>query len=382
MRNDFFRVGSCFSFQIAIYLKSGKALRFTANGASPETGPNEYFDGKAYITLSPKELGTCEEMDSFIQCLCDGVCDGDRPIFTIAQPRRDAWGVLRDPRKFIDSIENEVWSMNDIDFIEVIGEADYDDGIGFGKCCLQYYRYDMDSERFDGIVYGDPMDIKYSAGELNICTVGCKIRRAKNCSDFMNNIKYADNDDIVDETFDFDSPADITGFNSIDLAPFGQFADFDDDEDGEDINELFAAAAQAEQYRPKRWFTQMFGAVPVYEEEEQFTNARSPWWEQYTTDNYGKYEEDNNMMFKTFTEDNFTLDNDIMLDESGISDENGPELEELFKRFAYDDDEDGEDINELFEQYEEYDNYFDDIDEFLANSYADASMPYFTAMSL
>ena len=259
--NRFNKWGS-FKFQIAITLRNGKRLSFTASGADTAYGVNDYFSGKAYVTVSPQELGTCEDTDSLIQCLCDGVYDETRPIFTFAEQFWDDNGYLRDPRAFIDTIEAEIASVSNIDYIEVTGEAAYDDimPLNPNNCCLQYYRYDMDSKRFEGIVYGDPKDIAYTTGELNIRTVGCKIRRVAAPEDFMNRIEDTDNDDYVDSAaIDYGSPEyGITDFNSIDLPPFGQFGtaksswlkemfggceETEDDEDGEDIVNMFESLA-------------------------------------------------------------------------------------------------------------------------------------------
>lgn len=323
---DFFDRNS-FKFEIAITLKSGETLRFAANNTF---GSDSYFNGKARVNVSPKELGNCADTVDLIRLIRKGVYDGDRPLFTRGRRFRDAFGILRDPNIFLERINDKVWYMNDIDFIEVIGEARYDTGREipmFDYQYLQYYRYDMCSRRFEGIVYGEPRDTDHTAGELNICTKGCKIRRVSRPEDFLNVVEDLPNDDVVRSGYG----------TSVRKNNY--------------LTELFGSPEDCEYACDEnygRWHS-IFG-----EDEEEYDNGEElP--EIGISERIKRLEEEhmnrlNNAMWE-LVDSGITIEDYVSI-AGCIYEEEGIEINELFAD-CEEDEEDGAEINELFAEREE-----------------------------
>ena len=70
--------GTCegaYFLAINLHLTSGKDITFIGAGANGVTGPTKYFDCKAVVTVSPKQLGEAKDVNELIMLLTDGVCD-------------------------------------------------------------------------------------------------------------------------------------------------------------------------------------------------------------------------------------------------------------------------------------------------------------------
>ena len=331
MKKNLFDLNS-FKFEIAITLKCGETLRFGSSAANPSFGPSDYFNGKAHVYLSPKELGSCKDIDVFIQRLCEGVFDDECPLFSTTCPFKDNKGTVHDPNMFIENVRNKVGSINNIAFIEVIGEAYHDDGRGGGfnsdNYYLQYYRYDMLTGRFEGIVYGEPRDVDYTVGELNICTTGCWIRHVRRPQDFLNCIEGLPNDDEVR----------VVGNTAVDVRRYDEvFA-------GNLVNSVTADGEWENRVIRPKWIK--FGeSEEEYEYDEETLKERIKRLEEERMENfYQKLWE--------LVDSGITIEEYVSLLNSGIFEEDGIEINELFGDYE-EDDEDGIEINDLFADREE-----------------------------
>ena len=177
MRNGFVTNSSSSSFILSINfnLKNGKTVEFHGNGGTGETGRIDYFDSNAYVTVSPKELGTAKDVEEMIQRLTDGVVDDgweeQVKIFEKSNPvKDDCFGEEHDAYDFIKEIRDNIHSMDDIDNIVIEGnEYNYME-------YLRKFEYDCVTKEYSGIVEGYDFEKDGSSGgDLNFDISDCEV---------------------------------------------------------------------------------------------------------------------------------------------------------------------------------------------------------------
>ncbi len=149
IRTDFVTNSSSSSFvvTICISLKDGKEISFDAEGASSVDGPSDYFYSKPYLVTSPRQLGTCKDINEMIALLENGVFDGSRRVLKdFIEDDCDEYG----PQHFMSEIKEKIISMDDIESIAISAE---EEGLGNNEFS-QSYIYDLESGEYSAHFVG------------------------------------------------------------------------------------------------------------------------------------------------------------------------------------------------------------------------------------
>ena len=165
IRTDFVTNSSSSSFTLEIRfdMKNGKSIVFEDTGGNPEGDRGKYFIFDAVATVSPKQLGTVENVEELIQLLTNGIIDynkwaedddpwkdeEDEPT----EPKRK---IFEDPESkassFVRKIKQAAKTMDDIISITIAGKEDQGDAFYY-----RTYSYDRETGQYTGIQQGKPI---------------------------------------------------------------------------------------------------------------------------------------------------------------------------------------------------------------------------------
>lgn len=178
IRTDFVTNSSSSSFTLEIGFKliNGEEIIFKGEGATGETGPTDYFDEEAIMTVSPRQLGLAKNLEELIKLLQEGVLSGDRfdikygnfknakKIFEKSEPREgfapETYDEITvDAYDFIKDIKSKVNTIEDIESITVTGdEENY-------YTWTRIFKYDLKNKKYTLEEFGeDPVEREDSAG--------------------------------------------------------------------------------------------------------------------------------------------------------------------------------------------------------------------------
>ena len=182
IRTDFVTNSSSSSFvvEVEFLLKDGEILTFVGNGASGESGPIDYFNGEAHVSVSPKQLGTSKNLEDLIALMAAGIKDVDYDeevsIFQKSYVVEDTLGKKRDAHKFVKIMEDKIGSMDNIQAITVAG-TEFSGIDSYSK----RYTYDLKSKKYTGTIYGDEFESEGCPGKIELNDLKtCKIDHKEN----------------------------------------------------------------------------------------------------------------------------------------------------------------------------------------------------------
>ena len=187
IRTDFVTNSSSSSFVVEINfnLKNGNTINFTGTGAAPEDEEGYFFDGEAFVNVSPKELGTSKTVDALIEKLKKGVVaswddENFTPVFVETNTAEDEDGEIIKATKFIDEIRENITSMDDIAKITLTGrEENY-------VSYLRSYTYDLQTGEYLGMQCGDEFEKDGgSGGDFKLSDLStCKMKYTNDEEEF------------------------------------------------------------------------------------------------------------------------------------------------------------------------------------------------------
>lgn len=183
IRADFVTNSSSSSFTLILsfVLVDGTNVYFYAHGGTDETERIDYFDGKAIVKVSPKQLGNAKNIDELIKLLEDGVLDGwdETKIFAKSRPvqsyefigycdeddeNEDECGdglVVIDAYDFVKKIREKITSMDQIEKIIISGD-EY--GHDYSEYYNRRYTYNLKTKKYTGSEDGCEFEKNGSSG--------------------------------------------------------------------------------------------------------------------------------------------------------------------------------------------------------------------------